>query len=125
MVSLVLDRLPIGRLCRFVSSTVGFGRIRAALRRPFDSEGLLGGNFLAVGLNCVDGGAVHWKPWSLVGCILLLSQPHLIYNLSFQLSFVAAGGIILGPSCEILRLPQRVFRPIASSLYISTIAQLS
>lgn len=125
MVSLVLDRLPIGRLCRFVIvqlalagyvllSGAGPSTLRAFLVVILSGWAELRGRRRS-----------SLETWSLVGCILLLSQPHLIYNLSFQLSFVAAGGIILwGPVVKFSRLP-RVFRPIASSLYISTIAQLS
>lgn len=70
--------------------------------------------------------------WSLVGMIMLLVAPHLLWQVGFQLSFIASGGIILwAPIISKLtaKLPQSVFgrlaKTIVSSLLISLAAQLS
>lgn len=125
MTCLILDRIPIGRLCRFVLMQLllaGYVLLSGgspSTLRAF-SAALLNG---WAGLRGRRRSAL--ETWSLVGCILLLIRPHLIQNLSFLLSFAAAGGIILwGPVVTFSRLPKGL-RRAASSLYISTIAQLS
>ena len=63
--------------------------------------------------------------WATVGWLLLLIKPTLVFDMGFTLSFAASGGILLwGPSLQV-RHRSRFLSYVASSLIISTIAQLS
>ncbi len=79
------------------------------------------------------GGYATWRGqrqdplhiWATVGWLLLLVKPTLIFDMGFTLSFVASGGILLwGPSLRVAHR-SRMLSYVASSLIISTIAQLS
>lgn len=63
--------------------------------------------------------------WASAGLLLLLDRPSLIYDLGFQLSFAASGGILLwGPTLRV-RLGSRFLDYIVNSLLISTAAQFA
>ncbi len=83
-----------------------------------------------IGINNYRAEGLHI--WSLVGMIMVLASPNLVWQVGFQLSFTASGGIILwAPLINKItaRLPQSVFgrlvKVIVSSLLVSSAAQLS
>lgn len=70
--------------------------------------------------------------WSIAGTILVLSMPHVVWQIGFQLSFIASGAILLYAPA-IVRVTQkfstswkgRILKYLFSSLTISLVAQLS
>lgn len=125
MLGLALDRLPVGPIARFIVLQLVLGcYVLLAGARPSTLRA-----FLAVFLGGWAGLRRRKRDaldiWALVGCCLLLAEPRFVHDLSFQLSFGAAGGIILwGP---LLRFPKLrpALRWVLSSLAVSAAAQLS
>lgn len=83
---------------------------------------------LAITKSRLDG----LQTWSLVGTIMLTFSPNLLWQISFQLSFLASGGIILwSPIINNLgtkfphNLLGRFLKAVTTSLLISIIAQAS
>ena len=61
--------------------------------------------------------------------VVLLLSPHLIFDISFQLSFLAVAGILLWavPACRLLRRPYRLVNGVVAVLLVgvsSTVATL-
>lgn len=63
--------------------------------------------------------------WAMVGWLLLLVKPTLVFDRGFSLSFAASGGILLWSPSVTVRYRSRLFSYVANSLIVSTIAQLT
>ncbi|KLU40223.1 MAG: DNA internalization-related competence protein ComEC/Rec2 [Limnochordia bacterium] len=125
VVGVVLSRSSLGRLGRFVvlQAILG-GYVLLVGARPSTLRAFLAG--LAGGWAGVRRRqASGLEIWALVGCLLLLVEPRLVRDISFQLSFGAAGGILLwGPLLRFSRV-RPALRWVLSSLAVSAAAQLS
>lgn len=75
------------------------------------------------GLRGIQVDSLHF--WAVIGWLLLLFQPSLLFDASFTLSFLASGGILLWAPLLRLRLRSRLVTYIVTSLLISLIAQFS
>lgn len=125
MIGVIVNRLPMGRLAKFgVLQAFLCGYLVLAGPRPSTLRAFLTG--LIGGWGGLRRRRISsLEVWAWVGCCLLVAEPRLVTDISFQLSFGAAGGIILwGPMLGFGRLP-RAIRWAASSLALSAVAQLS
>ncbi|MGI6148270.1 MAG: DNA internalization-related competence protein ComEC/Rec2 [Limnochordia bacterium] len=121
----VLNRLPVSRFGRFcLLQLILVIYVLLAGARPSTLRALLAA--LAAGWASLRRRQLDsLESWALVGCCLLSAEPRLIQDLGFQLSFAAAGGIVLwGPVLRFSRF-RRVWRWLCSSLAVSAIAQVS
>lgn len=63
--------------------------------------------------------------WSVVGSLMLLAQPHMLFNQGFCLSFIASGGILLWSHFSDFRFKSKIINYFVGSLLISVVAQVS
>ena len=75
------------------------------------------------GLRGVQVDSLHF--WALIGWLLLLWRPALLFDPGFTLSFAASGGILLWAPTLTLKSKSRLLTSVGTSLIISVIAQIS